>query len=196
MAPGSGCEEAVCHLVLRLDATTLDVLGYSVQGGPLNEVDATQALRIAQDQIDANVGFGVVATLDNADGGLYAASGSLGDYGGFALVGVASGLVLTAGAINWESGYYWFPTGWMPASDIELGDATVSPQGPIGETGSCEGVAPANEARNVALRSNAALHFARKGSFSLFTYLFQFARRCSAESAEMSEYLVVLTQVK
>lgn len=192
----SGCEDAVCHVMVRLDAQTLEVLGYAVAGGQVNPVEAPQALDLAQAFLDEASQYSHPAEIDGPTAGIYAAFDEPLDFGGFALVGEESGIVVAGGGIVWAGrGQYWRPTEWEPAAQVELGTEVVSPEEGAGAGGGdCLEVASASEARRVALRSNLAVHLGQQGGLAAYTYLY--TPTVGLCNPRVAEYLVVLTQVK
>lgn len=196
----TGCEDEVCHVSLRLNANTLEVLGYAVQGSKTAATTPADVGEVAQTFMDDNLPYPTVPMIGGPAGGVYTASVEPGDFGGFVLVGEESGLTIAAGSITFAgSGGYWTPTDWLAASDVELGSQVVAPGGSQGEGGSCAGVARSDDALEVALSSNLAVHLAEQGNFSTYSYLYTpdvgvlSDDGCEAGAAE---YLIVMTQVK
>lgn len=196
----AGCTDEVCHIVLRLNAITLKVLGYAVAGAELSPVSPAQALEFAQPLFDDNIGLPVSVTLEGPEGGMYTASAPANDFGGVALIGEETGIAVVAGGIVWSGrGSYWTPVEWRSASDVQIGSSAVTAGGSHGQGGVCADVASSADALEVALKSNLAAHFAAVGNFDSLTYLYTPAVGVlSADGCEpkVAEYLVVLTQTE
>jgi hypothetical protein len=191
-----GCgDDAVCHAALRLDYLTLGSRGYALRSGPLNSVDAAGAETAARSVFDANG-----QRLDNGvrmsgAAGVYLAFVEPLDFGAFALVGAQSGLVIAAGGVVWSgTGRYWLPLDWKPAADIAYGGEPAVVEGGYADVDRCEAPSPsrANDAMDLALRTNLAQAFAARGSFS--AYVFLYTPRVGVCDPSVAEYIVVFSQ--
>lgn len=195
----TGCEEEVCHVLLRLNAARLEVLGYAFLGAEISATSSAQVRAVAQTFMDDN-DVPTNVEVYEPNGGVYAAFASPSDFGGFVLVGEETGVAVAAGGVVWAGkGTYWTPTEWHSASDVELGSAAVTPGGSQGQLGECADVASAKDALNVALRSNLAVHLADLGDFSSFSYLYTPEVGALTDDGcepSVAEYLIVLTQVR
>lgn len=196
----TGCDDDVCHVLLRLNANSLEVLGYAFQGAEIAATSPAQARVVAQTLVNDNIDAQTDVELDEPDGGIYAAFAPPSDFGGFVLVGEETGVAVAAGGVVWAGkGTYWTPTKWHSASDMQLGSAAVTPGGRQGERGECAGVASAKDALDVALRSNLAVHLAKVGTFSSFSYLYTPAVGVLTDDGcepSVAEYLIVMTQIR
>lgn len=191
-------EDDVCHVVLRFDYLTLGVRGWSVSSEPQQSIDAAQAEQAAQDVFDANSEY-LVNPLDVSGpaAGLYDVSHSPGDFGGFALVSQASGVVVAAGGVVWAGrGGYWVPNAWRPASDILCGDAQQTPSEQVVEGETCTGDGAqgttASQAMSIALSTNLAKAMAAQGAFTARTYLY--TPSVGTCAPEVAEWLVILSR--
>jgi hypothetical protein len=192
-----GCTDPVCHLAIRLDYRTLGLRGYTSAGGPQSPVDAAEASEVARVAFDSN---GTYLSPDievgPASAGVFVASVSPSDFGAFALVGSSSGALIAAGGVVWGGrGRYWVPPEWQPAGGIACGDVAAAPAevslGPADCGGDEAAAATPQAALDVALRTNLAQHYASRGPFSAFVYLYTpTVGRCDPSVAE---YVVVLT---
>jgi hypothetical protein len=190
-----GCREEVCHVIVRLDASTLGVKAHALREGSLEPVDIDEAEDIAVsflEEHDVDVFDDPSMTGPNA--GTFMAFVEPSDFGSFVLVGQDSGQVVTAGEVVYAGrGYYWEPNEWLPASDLQCGAKPARPaHSAFGETSDCEGVADASEALDTALRSNLAAYLAEQGEFSAFTLLY--TPTVGGCDPGVAEYLIVLTQ--
>jgi hypothetical protein len=196
-----GCTEPVCHVTVRLDGPTLRLRGFAVSGGPLTEVDAATAAVVAGETFDtSDTEVYGDPQLSGPRAGLYTAYVEPGDFGAFALVGAESGLVVAAGTIVWAgAGRLLFPVQWQEPTELELGDTTFAPSDSVLAESDCSdevgtAVATASDALDVVLRSNLAAHFAGRGEFTAFSYLYTpTVGLCDPTTAE---YVVVLTRRK
>jgi len=191
-------EDDVCHVVLRFDYLTLGVRGWSVSSEPQQSIDAAQAEQAAQDVFDSNSEY-LVNPLDVSGpaAGLYDVSHSPSDFGGFALVSQASGVVVAAGGVVWDGrGGYWVPNAWRPASDILCGDAQQTPSEQVVEGGTCTGEGTqgttASQAMSIALSTNLAQAVAAQGAFTARTYLY--TPSVGTCAPEVAEWLVILSR--
>lgn len=187
------CDDAICHVLVRLDADTLGLRGYAVVGGDENPIDASEALTAA-DEVFAPQGEGLVQNgeVSGPEAGLYSVYAEPTDFGAFALVSAESGLVVSAGGIIWAgTGSYWTPATWQPASDLACGSDAAEPDDSYVVEGAC-GLDSPSAALDVVLRSNLAAHLAEQGPFSAYGYLYTPTQ--GACDASVAEYLIVLTQ--
>jgi hypothetical protein len=186
-----GCADAICHVVVRLDAQTLGVRGYQVLGGDENPVASSEALAAGEEVFE---GAGLVnnAEVSGPDAGIFTVYAEPSDFGGFALVSADSGLVLAAGGVMWGGiGHYWTPETWRPAGDLLCGPDRAEPDDGFVVQGTC-GLGSPDVALAVVLRSNLAAHLAERGPFTAYGYLYT-PTEGVCDSA-VAEYLVVLTQ--
>lgn len=195
------CDSPVCYFTLRMAATSLGVLGYSVAEGDASPVTAEQAQAIATDAVSGFEEYSSgVDPVAEAEAGLFVVNSPALDFGWFALVGAESGTVVTAGEIVWSgTGSYWLPQDWGAASVIECGSTPASPGathlGPnppecaSGEEAT--GLPSPSEALDVALRSNVAAHAATFSDFDAFVYLY--TPSVGECSTALAEYVVVFT---
>jgi len=187
------CEEAICHVLVRLDAGTLGVRGYAVVGGDEHPIEASEALVAAQEILaQQDEGLAQSAEISGPEAGIYTAYAEPSDFGGFALVSAESGLVLTAGGIVWSgTGRYWTPDAWQPGSHLACGPDAAEPDDSYVVEGAC-GLDSPSVALDVVLRSNLAARLAEQGPFSAYGYLYTPTQ--GACDPSVAEYLVVLTQ--
>jgi len=187
------CEDAICHVLVRLDADTLGMRGYAVVGGDENPIDASEALAAA-DEVFAPRGEGLVQNgeVSGPEAGMYSIYAVPTDFGAFALVSAESGLVVSAGGIVWAgTGSYWTPETWQPGSDVACGPDATEPDDSYVVEGLC-GLDSPSAALDVVLRSNLAAHLAEQGPFSAYGFLYTPTQ--GACDASVAEYLIVLTQ--
>jgi hypothetical protein len=120
------------------------------------------------------------------------------------LIGTQSGLLVVGGDVQWSGRGKWWPiSDWNAGADVLCGDAAAQPaatgtgdsgyQGCVtnGELGT---PALASDALDAALRSNLAKNMAARGPFSAYTY--EYAPSVGACDPRLTEYVVVLTQVR
>jgi hypothetical protein len=200
LALHDGCESDVCHALVRLDATTLGLLGYAVVGQDAAPVDAAGAEAAAVDFFDGLEGAYLSGnpTLSGPKAGMYLAFEEPSDFGGFALVSKDGGEVVVSGGIVWSgTGKYWTPTQWLDPATLECGAELAETTDEHIEAGACDEEAdvpgPA-EARDVVLRSNLAQWFVSEGDFTAYTYFYTpSVGECAIGKAE---YVVVLTRTR
>lgn len=198
-----GCTDPVCHAVIRLDYLSLGLKGYAVMGGedqPVDEAGAKTAAEAVFIQYGDYFAINDDISVSSPQAGMFHALYSAGDFGGFALVAQDSGEVVAAGGIVWMGhGSWWIPAAWQPASDLACGDvaaAAVSHADPdygCGDnSGNPSGPYDATDALDLALRLNLTAHFASRGPFSAYTYLYTPAVGTCDPS--VAEFVVVLSQ--
>ncbi|MCC6748574.1 MAG: hypothetical protein IT371_13005 [Deltaproteobacteria bacterium] len=202
-----GCKEPVCHAVLRFNLQTLGLEGYALLGGPHRPTDQATAEAIGKAYLRAKLGVGPgpddygPGMIDPLRSGIYRVGFSPGDIGGLALVSALSGQLVMTGAVVWAGeGDYWLPALWRPASDLACGKASAKPASPVATRDNPKACTYApqmqhpveSQAVALALRTNLAQHFARRGPFELYSFLYTPAEgQCDPRPAE---FVVVLSQ--
>jgi hypothetical protein len=202
VALDDGCDDEVCHVLIRLDYLTLHVRGWSAIGGPRMSVDASGAQAAASEAFAGHEYLGGEPMLSGPAAGVFRVGISPSDFGAVALVGADSGLVIMAGGVVFGGrGDYWTPAEWQPASDIACGDeAAVPDEQQLDDSASCmdgfDGSAPgsASDALQVALRTNLAAHLAEQGAFSALVLLY--TPTVGSCDPSVADYVVVLTQTR
>jgi hypothetical protein len=196
-----GCgDQEVCHLVIRLDYRTLGLLGYTVAGGAYDPVDGNAVLQASTDVLSMGVSLFSNPTVVPARSGVFRVYATPSDFGAFALASSLSRTVITAGSIVWAGhGTYVLPAAWRSALDVTC---AMKPAGGLGDSyidaNGCDdlnnpGAASPADALDVALRTNLALHFAQRGPYAAFTYLY--TPSVGSCDSSVADYLVVLTSV-
>jgi hypothetical protein len=194
-----GCTDPVCHIAVRLDGLTLGLRGYAVIGGDAVPTNTDAALNAAQVAFELGEESTDGIEMSGPQAGLFTAYKYPGDFGGFALVGEDSGLVVAAGGIAWSGrGTYWTPSEWLDDAAIACGPTSFEPGKTFIHEEECGGdgepLAGADAALSVVLRSNLAAHTAAQGPFSVFAYTYTpTVGDCDPGAVE---YLVVLSQVR
>lgn len=188
-----GCEDAICHVLVRLDAHTLGLRGYAVVGGDESPVEASEALAAGKEVFASEEEWiAENADVSGPETGMFTVYAEPSDSGGFALVSAESGLVVAAGGVMWGgTGHYWMPDAWQPGSDLVCGPDRAEPDDSTLVEATC-GLNEADAALDVVLRSNLAAHLAERGSFTAYTYIYTPTQ--GACNPDPAEYLVVLTQ--
>lgn len=194
-----GCTDPVCHVAIRMDYTHLTFKGYASTGGASNPIDGTVALAKAQAVFDANNQYGSPSvTVSPARSGLFLVFAQPGDFGSFALVGADSGAIVTAGGVVWSGrGSYWLPETWRSGSEIVCGPSRAEPDEAFVDPGTCDSFdgtrgASSSDALELALRTNIAAHYASRGAFEAYVYLY--TPSVGACMANVAEYITVLTR--
>ncbi|MBZ0121321.1 MAG: hypothetical protein K8H88_30270 [Sandaracinaceae bacterium] len=109
-----------CTVVVRLDYTTRDILGYHVVCGSYASVDEPAARSAAQ----SATGFGGAGAMLNepSPSDDYVFYESPGDFGGAAAVSARTGQAVFGGGIVWLGhGDITHPTTWRPAAELGSG---------------------------------------------------------------------------
>jgi hypothetical protein len=133
MEAGPAAQTGTCTAVVRLDYTSLAVLGHAFVCGPYTAGNEAKAR--AQADADATfpeaeaAGHGDVLMAGDTEGAEWLFYQSPGDFGGAAAVSARSGLTVFAGSIVWSgTGTLLVPAQW---SSSELGRGCSSPMFPI-----------------------------------------------------------------